>query len=173
VIPAGAAAVETHGATIHGLLRVERRRAMHLTAKAELGIFVRADDAGFGLAQACQHFLSVVADRRDDTHPGDDDTSHNSLVRIPGVRSRTLRGARLRGFLPEQTNLQVERTIDDRAICRQPAIGDAEPQLRSHHALDFKTVDDVLHRREHLTGEFQLTETERAALPRRSEPAKK
>ena len=164
-------------------LRVERRRAMHLAAKAELRVFVRAHDAGFGLAQACQHFLGVVADRRDDTHPGDDDTSHYSLV--PHPQAPDCDRWPIWPYVPvpvitgcvacsEQTDLQVERTIDDRAICRQPAVGDAEHQLRAHHALDFETVDDVLHRRQHLTGELELTEAERATLARRpSQPRKK
>ena len=55
---------------------------MHLAAEAELGVFVGARDAGLGLAQVRQNFLGVVADGRDDAHPGDDDPSHACLVRI-------------------------------------------------------------------------------------------
>ena len=62
--------------------RIERRRAVHLAAEAELGVFVGARDAGLRLAQARQHFLGVVADRRDDAHAGDDDPSHACLVRM-------------------------------------------------------------------------------------------
>ena len=79
VIPGGAAAEEAHGAAVDGFARVERGRAVHLAAEAELGIFVGAHDAGFGLAQRRQHFLRVVADRRDDAHPGDDDPLHVCL----------------------------------------------------------------------------------------------
>ncbi len=42
--------------------RIERRRAVHLAAEAELGEFLGARDAGLGLAQAGQNFLRVVAD---------------------------------------------------------------------------------------------------------------
>ena len=41
---------------------IERRRALHLAAEAELGKSSARDDAGFGLAQAGQDFLRVVAD---------------------------------------------------------------------------------------------------------------
>src|SRR5262249_4379360 len=82
VVPGRAAAEEAHGATVDRLFRVEGGRPVHLTAKAELGIFIGARNARLGLAQARQNFLGVVADRWDDAHPGDDDPSHASLVRI-------------------------------------------------------------------------------------------
>ena len=63
VVPGGAAAEEAHGAAVDRLGRIERRRAVHLAAEAELGVFVGLHDAGLGLAQARQHFLRVVADR--------------------------------------------------------------------------------------------------------------
>jgi hypothetical protein len=53
---------------------------VHLAAEAELGVFVGARDAGLRLAQARQHFLGVVADGRDDAHPGDDNPPHDRLV---------------------------------------------------------------------------------------------
>ena len=42
--------------------RIERRHALHLAAEAALGEFLGVADAGFGLAQAGQNFLRVVAD---------------------------------------------------------------------------------------------------------------
>ena len=63
MVPGRAAAEEAHGAAIDRLFRIERGRAVHLTAKAELGVFVGARNAGLGLAQARQNFLGVVADR--------------------------------------------------------------------------------------------------------------
>ena len=63
VVPGRAAAEEAHGAAIDRLFRIEGGRAVHLAAKAELGIFVGAGNAGPGLAQARQNFLGVVADR--------------------------------------------------------------------------------------------------------------
>ena len=62
MVPGRAAAEEAHGAPVDGVAGFERRRAVHLAAKAELGIFVGAGDAGLRLAQARQNFLGVVAD---------------------------------------------------------------------------------------------------------------
>ena len=70
--------------------------------------------------------------------------------------------------LLEQADLQVARPVDDRAVGRQPAVGDAEHQLRAHHPLDLDAVDDLLHRRQHLAGEFHLAQAERPALARAS-----
>ncbi len=82
MVPGRAAAEEAHRATIDRLLRIESGRSVHLTAKAEFGILIGARNSRFGFTQARQHFLGIVADRRDDTHPGDDDSSHECLVRI-------------------------------------------------------------------------------------------
>src|SRR6185437_858272 len=62
MVPGGAAAEKTHGAAINRRRRIERRRALHLAAEAELGEILRPADAGLGLAQAGQNFLGVVAD---------------------------------------------------------------------------------------------------------------
>ena len=62
MIPAGADGVETHGATVHDFRRIERRRAMHLAAETELGVFVGARNAGLRFTQARQHLLGVAAD---------------------------------------------------------------------------------------------------------------
>ena len=93
VVPGGAAAEEAHGAPIDGLARIERGRAVHLAAEAELGVFVGAHDAGVRLAQRGQHFLRVVADGRDDAHPGDDHPPHASPLvpaTSPGRRLQRL-----------------------------------------------------------------------------------
>src|SRR5215212_3827757 len=71
----------------------------------------------------------------------------------------------------EQADLEVESLIDDRAVGREPAIGDAEHELRAHHPLDFEAIDHVLHGRQHLAGKLEFAEAERAALARRAEPA--
>ena len=62
VVPGRAAAEEAHGATIDSLVRIESGRSVHLTAKAELGIFIGARNSRFGFTQTRQHFLGVVAD---------------------------------------------------------------------------------------------------------------
>ena len=62
MIPGGAPAEEAHGAAIDRASAIERRRAVHLAAEAELGEFVGARNAGLRFAQARQHFLRVVAD---------------------------------------------------------------------------------------------------------------
>ena len=63
VIPGGAAAMEAHGAAIEDFLGLQRRRARHLTAEAELGVGVAARDAGAPGLQARKHFLGIIADR--------------------------------------------------------------------------------------------------------------
>src|ERR1700733_9614673 len=78
---------------------------------------------------------------------------------------------RLRLHVAEQADLEVERAIDHRTVRREPAVGDAEHELRAHHPFDFDAVDDVLHGRQHLAGEFQLPHAQRAALAGRAEPA--
>jgi hypothetical protein len=50
VIPARADRVEAHRAAIDDRGRIERRRAMHLAAEAELGVLVGARNAGLRLA---------------------------------------------------------------------------------------------------------------------------
>src|SRR6185436_2199890 len=53
----------------------------------------------------------------------------------------------------------------------QPAVGDAEDELRAHHPLDFEAIDHVLHGRQHLAGKLELAQTKRPPLARRAEPA--
>src|SRR5579863_1708797 len=68
-----------------------------------------------------------------------------------------------RGVL-EQAHLEVERAVDHGSVGREPAIGDAEHELRPHHPLDVDAIDDSLHRRQHLAREFKLAHADRAAF---------
>ena len=78
-------------AAIDDFARVERRHAVHLRAEAELGVFIRTNDARLRLAQRCDNFLGRVADRRHDAHAGDDDSSHCSNSSGVGAISGRLR----------------------------------------------------------------------------------
>src|SRR5690242_3550361 len=62
------------------MLGIQRRRAVNLTAKTELGILLGADNAAASLAQTRQDFLGVVAERGDDAHSSDDHSPHACLV---------------------------------------------------------------------------------------------
>ncbi len=156
---------------------IERRRAMDLAAEAELGIFVGAHDARTS-PRAALASTSCVLLPMDETMPIPVTTtrlmfassaSTASAARLTGQRSRAcvLHPA-------EQADLEIERTIDHRAVRRKPAVGDAEHELGAHHALDVDAVDDVLHRsaapgRENLISPMP----ERAAPAGRAEPAEK
>jgi hypothetical protein len=76
VIPGGAAAVEAHGAAVEHGARVEIGGAVDATAEAEPGVVCSRRDAGLRLAKTGDHFLRGVADRRNDSHAGDDDAIH-------------------------------------------------------------------------------------------------
>src|ERR1700730_7106052 len=76
MVPGGAPGMETHRAAIDDAAGVERGRAVNLAAKPELGVFVRLDDAGFGLPQGGENLLGIIPDRGDNPHSGDDDASH-------------------------------------------------------------------------------------------------
>src|SRR6201994_5159156 len=80
MIPGRALAEEAHRAAVHHVGRIERRRTLHLRTEAELGIFLSTGNPGARLMEACQHFLAVVADGRDDAHPGDDNPPHVRLT---------------------------------------------------------------------------------------------
>src|ERR1700732_2627935 len=79
--------------------------------------------------------------------------------------------ARLHHFVAEQTDLEVHRPIDDRAVRRQPTLGDAEPELSAHALLDVDAEDHVLDCGQTLAGEFQLPQPERASLAGSAQPA--
>ena len=57
-----------------------------------------------------------------------------------GLRAVTLRSA-ASSLRAEQADLEVLRPIDDRAVGLEPAIGDAEHELRAHDPLDVDAVD--------------------------------
>src|ERR1043166_4208836 len=63
--------------------------------------------------------------------------SYRSAPRAAGRRRGASGSARLQhGSLTEQPHLEIERTVDHRAVGGKPAVGDAEHELRSHHPLD-------------------------------------
>jgi hypothetical protein len=62
MIPSCAAPEKPQGTTVDHFLDIEPRGAVHLAAKAQLRIFVGADDSGFRLTQTRQYFLCVVSD---------------------------------------------------------------------------------------------------------------
>src|SRR5437763_1513984 len=72
-------------------------------------------------------------------------------------------GSAGRGALPEQPDLQVLGAIDNLVIHGKPPVADPKHQLRTHHALHIDMVHNLAGVRQHLTGEFQFTETERTA----------
>src|SRR5689334_5942918 len=80
MIPGRAGAEKTHRAAVDRARRIERRRALHLAAEAILREGFGAGDAGLGLTQTGQDFLGVVADGRNDAHPGHDNASHPTLA---------------------------------------------------------------------------------------------
>src|SRR5947209_8540639 len=85
----------------------------------------------------------------------------------PGRAAST--AARLhRRVLLEQADLEVRRPINDRAVSRQPAVGNAEHQLGTHYPLDVETVDDLLDVRKHLAGELQFAEAQSPTFSERS-----
>src|SRR5437899_1120248 len=98
----------------------------------------------------------------------------NSRPQNRGSLDKSARSRRTRLHrvgVAEQADLEVESLIDAGAVGREPAIGDAEHELRAHHPLDFEAIDHVLHGRQHLAGKLEFAEAERAALARRTEPA--
>ncbi len=80
VIPGRALAEEAHRAAVDDVGRIERRRALHLRTETQLGVFLRARDAGFRLVKARKHFLGVISDGRDNPHPRDDNPPHDRLA---------------------------------------------------------------------------------------------
>src|SRR6201993_4010586 len=80
--------------------------------------------------------------------------------------ARGLRSGR-RGALLEQPDPQVLGAIDNLAIGGKPPVGNAQPELQAHHALDVDIVHNLANVRHHLAGELEVPETERrpAALP--------
>src|SRR5690606_28344662 len=63
--------------------------------------------------------------------------------------------------------------IDDLVIGFQPAVGNAEHELRAHHALELDPVLKFFHRWHDLAGELDLADTERTAAAFSAGPAEK
>src|ERR1041384_1629841 len=80
---------------------------------------------------------------------------------------------RLRGLVLEQCDFQVADTIDDLAVRLEPAVRDPEHELGAHHALDVDPVNQLLDRRQPLSGKLDLARADRAAPPLGTRPAKK
>ena len=100
---------------------------MHLAAETEPRIIVGAHDAGFGLAQRGQHFLGIVADARNDTHTGDDDTAHD------GLSDASLQAWRRR--VETEPTRRSDACIDSLAVRLEKPVGDAEIELAQDDAL--------------------------------------
>src|SRR3954447_14789740 len=71
----------------------------------------------------------------------------------------------------EEADPQILRLVNASPIRLEPAVGDAEHQLGTEHALKIDSVHNLLDRRQHLVGELHLANAERAATARRSGPA--
>src|SRR5580704_1665644 len=79
----------------------------------------------------------------------------------------------MRRDVADQSDLEVERAIDDRSIRRHPAVGNPQHELRTHHSLDVDAVDELLDGWHDHPGELDLAEAERAATPFGARPAQK
>src|SRR5262245_44745651 len=79
--------------------------------------------------------------------------------------------ARLRRGVVDQSDFEVERLEDYRAIGGEPAVGNAKNKPGPHHAFDVDAIYDILHGRQHLARKFDLAHAERTALARSAEPA--
>src|SRR5215469_5750024 len=73
--------------------------------------------------------------------------------------------------LAEQSDLEIEGSVDHRAVGGEPTVSNAKHKPRPHDPLDINPVHDVLHGREDLPGELELAEPERATLAVPAEPA--
>ena len=52
---------------------------MDLAAEAKPGVIFGLYHTGFGLPQRCQDFLGIVANARNNTNTGNDDTAHDGF----------------------------------------------------------------------------------------------
>src|ERR1043165_6015306 len=86
--------------------------------------------------------------------------------------ARCFRSGR-RTALLEQPNPQILGAIDNLAISRKPAIGNAQPELQAHYPLDVDVVHNLAHIRHHLAAKLQIAEPERPAAALAAGPAQK
>src|ERR1700733_2315303 len=93
--------------------------------------------------------------------------------RRSSTRAKTRSGSRRleRRHVAKQSDLEIERAVDDRSVGRQPPVGDAQHELRAHHPLDVDAVHQFLDGGDNLPGKFDLAEAERAALALGPSPA--
>src|SRR5271168_3805409 len=103
--------MKTHGATINHLFGDEGRRPLHLTSKTEIRVFFGARNSRSRRMQAREHFLGIIADRRDDTHSGDNDAPHAALL-DPCARLDAATLSRIRFGGAEQSYSQVCNIVD-------------------------------------------------------------
>ncbi len=80
VVPGRALAHEAGDAAVQHFERIQDRIALDLAAEAQFGIVGGGNDARLGGAQACRHLIERIADRGNDTHAGDDNSSHPVLA---------------------------------------------------------------------------------------------
>src|SRR4051812_160698 len=112
-------------------------------------------------------------------------TTTRLMISSPAFSARTPTGApsvkwlsraalsgpgRLRPIL-DQRDFQVVGAIAVPAIVLEPPVRDAEHELGTHHAPDVDAVNDFLDVRQHLAGELDLADAERAAAAGRAGPA--
>src|SRR5215218_9190746 len=96
----------------------------------------------------------------------------SSAIPQARAKARTYSGAGRGRRVPlEQADLEVAGAVNHVAVGGEPAIGDPEDQLRSHHPLDLEAVDYLLHGRQHLAGEFQFAQAQRTAIAGGTQPA--
>ena len=74
---AGAVALKAPGPAVDDGVEIDLQAAMNLAAEIHPCVVVGRDDAGLGFAQRGDDFLAVVADGRNDAHPGYDDAAHD------------------------------------------------------------------------------------------------
>src|SRR5262249_19947487 len=91
----------------------------------------------------------------------------------PRPHARSGAARRHRGALAEQSDLEIDGLVHARPVRREPAVGDAEHQLRAHHALDVDAVHYLADGGEDLAGKLHLAHAERAAVAGRADPAEK
>src|SRR5690606_30297424 len=130
MVPCGAAAMESHRPTIDQRFDVNVRRAMHLAAEADFGIFLCPDDSGTAFAQRRKHFLDIVPDGGHDPHSGYRYSSHANSFPPSG------------GILPEQAYPQIACLVYGFSVSLQPSVADPQHQPAPHDALEIDAIFD-------------------------------
>ena len=76
MVPACSGGVEAHGAAINQFRRIQLGLAVHLTPETQFGVALGVDNARTRLKKGRPYFLDIIADRRHNSHAGNDDASH-------------------------------------------------------------------------------------------------